>query len=491
MRCVLGIDLGTGSTKAVVLDEAGELIGRGQAEYPLYKPHPRWVEQDPEDWWRGLGAAARQALADVAPAQVACVGLSGQINGAVFVDGAGQPLQRVPIWLDHRSQAECDWAEQRAGDLLRERTLMRLGPVNTLAKVLWVKAHAADVYQQSRWMLLPKDWLRYRLTGQIAAEVSDASTTAAFDLHERQWCGEILAALEVDEGLFPRLVDSPAVVGAVTRAAAEQTGLAAGTPVVAGGGDMPCMILGAGVIEPGVIGLGIGTAAHATAFAETLDPRAFDQLWPMCHPIPGKYAWLGCSFTGGASLKWFKEEFGGRYDELTAAAAAVPAGAEGVFFMPWLEGRATPRPDARARGGFVGLSLGHTKGHLVRAVLEGVVFDLRHSLDCFAEIGLPIDELRIGEGGSHSEVWRQIQADILGRDVVRIATDDLSAVGAAMLAGVGSGLYADFATACQRVVKLAETVRCDRARAAEYQRAFERYRALYPALRDWYDSSPR
>jgi len=486
MRCALGIDLGTGSIKAVLLDEAGDLIGRGQAEYPLYKPHPRWVEQDPEDWWRGLCASVHQALAAIDPAQVACVGLSGQINGAVFVDSAVAPLQRVPIWLDHRSQAECDWAEQRAGDLLRERTLMRLGPVNTLAKVLWVKDHAADVYQQSRWIMLPKDWLRYRLTGQVAAEVSDASATAAFDLYERQWCGEILAALEVDVGLFPPLANSPDVVGTITQAAAAQTGLVAGTPVVAGGGDMPCMILGAGVIEPGIISLGIGTAAHATAFAETLDARAFDKLWPMCHPIPGKYAWLGCSFTGGASLKWFKEEFGGSYEALTAAAAAVPAGAEGLFFMPWLEGRATPRPDARARGGFVGLSLGQTKGHLVRAVLEGVVFDLRHSLDCFAAIGLPIGELRIGEGGSHSAVWRQIQADILGRDVVRIATDDLSAIGAALLAGVGGGLYADFATACQRTVKLAETVRCDPERVEYYQRAFERYRRLYPALRDWY-----
>ena len=491
MRYALGIDLGTGSTKAVLIDEAGDLIARGQAEYPLYKPHPGWVEQDPEEWWQALCASARQALADIDPAQVACVGLSGQINGAVFADSAGQPLQRVPIWLDHRSQAECDWAEQRAGDLLRERTLMRLGPVNTLAKVLWVRDHATDVYQQSRWMLLPKDWLRYRLTGQIAAEVSDASTTAAFDLHERQWSGEILEALEVDIELFPPLADSPDVVGAITQAAAEQTGLVAGTPVVAGGGDMPCMILGAGVIEPGIISLGIGTAAHATAFAETLDPRAFDKLWPMCHPIPGKYAWLGCSFTGGASLKWFKEEFGGSYEELTEAAAAVPAGAEGAFFMPWLEGRATPRPDAQARGGFVGLSLAHTKGHLVRAVLEGVVFDLRHSLDCFAEIGLPIDELRIGEGGSHSEVWRQIQADILGRDVVRIATDDLSAIGAALLAGIGGELYADFATACQRTVKLAETVRCDPERVAFYRQAFDRYRTLYPALRDWYDPSPR
>lgn len=486
MRYVLGVDIGTGSAKAVLLDEAGQLVGRGTADYPLHKPHPGWVEQDGEDWWRGLCASARQTLAGVDSAQVACVGLSGQLNGAVFVDAEGRPLRQVPIWLDHRSQAECDWAEQRAGDLLKERAMARLGPVNMLAKVLWVKANEPEVYKRTRWVLLPKDWLRFRLTGRFGAEVSDASVTAAFDLYAREWSGEILDALEIDAGLFPDLTDSPDIVGEVTADAAAETGLVAGTPVVAGGGDMPCMILGSGVIEPGVVGFGIGTAAHATAFAEELDSRAFNKLWPMCHSIPGKYAWLGCSFTGGASLKWFKEEFGGSYEELTQAAAQVPAGAEGLFFMPWLEGRATPCPDARARGGFVGLSLRHTRGHLVRAVMEGVVYDLRHSLDCFTEIGLPIDELRIGEGGSYSALWRQIQADILGRDVVRIETDDLSAVGAALLAGVGSGLYADFATACRGAVKLAETVSCDAGQAELYRQAFARYGALYPTLKDWY-----
>ena len=206
----------------------------------------------------------------------------------------------------------------------------------------------------------------------------------------------------------------------------------------------------------------------------------------MCHPMPGKYAWLGCSYTGGASLKWFKEEFGGSYEELTEAAAGVPAGAEGLLFMPWLEGSATPCPDASARGGFVGLSLRHGKGHLARAVMEGVVYDLRHSLDCFGEIGLPIEQLRIGEGGSHSPLWRQIQADILGRDVVRIATDDLSAVGAALLAGIGAELYADFQTACGQAVKLAETIHCDRQQVELYSQAFLRYSALYPLLKDWY-----
>ena len=486
MRYVLGVDLGTGSAKAVLLDETGQLLGRGTAEYPLSKPHPGWVEQDPDDWWRGLCSSVREAIAGVDPEEVASVALSGQLNGAVFVDAKGCPQRMVPIWLDHRSQKECDWAQDRAGDLLRDRALTRLGPVNTLAKVLWVKANEPEVYRQSRWALLPKDWLRFRLSGQIGAEISDASVTAAFDLDAREWCNDILDALEIDAGLFPKLSESSEVVGAITKEAAAETGLVVDTPIVAGGGDMPCMILGSGVIEPGIVGLGIGTAAHATACAERLDPRAFNKLWPMCHPIPGQYAWLGCSFTGGASLKWFKDELGGSYEELTRAAAGVPPGAEGLFFMPWLEGRATPEPDADARGGFVGLSLRHTKGHMVRAVMEGVVFDLRHSLDCFGELGLPVDELRIGEGGSHSELWRQIQADILGRDVVRIETDDLSAVGAALLAGVGVGVYADFDTACRRVVKLAECVHCDQATADEYRRVFDRYATLYPALKGWY-----
>lgn len=486
MACVLGIDLGTGSAKAVLLDDGGQVVGRGTSEYPLHKPHPGWVEQDGEDWWNGLCVAARQALEGIDPAQVAGVGLSGQLNGAVFVDGDGRPLRRVPIWLDHRAQAECDWAQERAGDLLRERAMAEVRPVHALAKVLWLKANDPAVYERTRWVLLPKDWLRFRLTGGVAAEVSDASVTAAFDLYERTWSGEILEALEIDAGLFPPMVDSPDVVGEVTDAAAAETGLAAGTPVVAGGGDMPCMILGSGVIEPGIVCLGIGTAAHATASAERLDPRAFGKLSPMCHPIPGKYAWLGCSFTGGASLKWFRDEFGGSYEELTGAAAAVEAGAEGLFFMPWLEGRSTPRVDANVRGGFIGLSLRHTRAHMVRAVMEGVVYDLRHLLDCFAGIDLPVRQLRIGEGGSHSELWRQIQADVLGRDVVRLAIDDPSAVGAALLAGVGTGVYDDFASACRQVVELADTVRCNRERAVFYDRAFGRYAALYPALQGWY-----
>jgi xylulokinase len=486
MGCVLGIDLGTGSAKAVLLDEGGDIIARGSAEYPLYKPHPGWVEQDPEEWYQGLCGAVREVLAQADLGQIACVGLSGQLNGAVFLDGQGQPLRRAPIWLDHRSQAECDWANERAGDLLRERAMARLAPVNMLAKVLWTKANEPEIFRQTESVLLPKDWLRYRLTGGKGSDRSDASVTAAFELYARAWSGEILEALDIEPGLFPPLADSADIVGEIMATAAADTGLVAGTPLVAGGGDMPCMILGSGVIAPGIVSFGIGTAAHATAFADELDPRAFDQLWPMCHPVPGKYAWLGCSFTGGASLKWFKEEFGGSYEDLTAAAAEVPAGAEGLFFMPWLAGRATPCPDTSARGGFAGLTLRHTRGHMVRAVMEGVVFDLRHSLECFTQLDLPINELRIGEGGSQSGLWRQIQADIFGRDVLRIKTDDLSAVGAALLAGVGCGLFADFETACHRAVKLGEMVRCQSEQVEFYERAFRRYGQLYPALKDWY-----
>jgi xylulokinase len=488
MACALGIDLGTSSTKAVLLDEEGQIRGRGSAGYPLYKPQPGWVEQEPEEWWQALGQAVRQALAQggIAGGEIRGVGLAGQLNGAVFLDGRGRVLRPAPLWLDHRSQAECDWGNERAGEFLREDALLRLAPVNMLAKVLWVQRHEPEVYARARTVLLPKDWLRYRFTGTLGSDVSDASVTAAFDLYERDWSGEILEALELNRDLFPPVADSPDVIGEVTGKAAAQTGLAAGTRVVAGGGDMPCMILGSGVIKPGVVSLGIGTAAHATAFAEELDERAFNRLWPMCHTLPGKYAWLGCSFTGGASLAWFREQFGGTYEELTAEAEKAPAGAEGLFFAPWLEGCATPCPDARARGGFLGLTLRHTRGHLVRALLEGVVFDLRHSLECFKELGLPLEELRIGEGGSHSGLWRQIQADVFGRDAVRIATDDLSAVGAALLAGVGTGLFPDFETACGLAVRLGETVRCDAERAAFYQEAYQRYSELYPALREWY-----
>jgi len=485
---VIGIDLGTSSTKTILLSDEGEVVATASAGYPLHKPKPGWVEQESADWWKALCQTVRSVLDEsgVSNSDIKGVALSGQLNGAVFSDEKGNALGRVPIWLDHRSQAECDWANERAEDVIRRHACQSLSPVSTLAKVVWVYKNDLDRLNRTHHVLLPKDWLRYQLTETFAADVTDSSVTAAFDMARREWSGEILDALEIRQDIFPKAYESPEVVGTVTAGAADETGLTEGTPVCAGGGDVPCMVVGGGVVAPGIANVGIGTAGKVTTFAESVSDAAYNQLWPMCHPMPGKYAWLGCTFTGGGSMVWCREQFGGTFDELTALGAEVPAGSEGLFFMPWLEGAATPHPDAHARGGFIGLTLRHTKGHMVRALMEGVVYDLHQSLDCFENVGLPIDEIYIGEGGSRSALWRDIQANVFGRDVKVLETEDLSANGAAIIAGVGTGLFPDFETACYLTIRFGETVRFNAELHAQYDSSYRRYCELYPALKEWF-----
>jgi xylulokinase len=486
MSFVLGIDLGTSSTKTVLLDESGNVVAQASASYPLLQPQPNWVEQNPADWWHAVCETIRAVLSisQLPNSSISSVALSGQMNGAVFVDAQGNPLRPAPLWLDGRSARECDEAQEKAGDLLRDRALHRLNPVNTLAKILWVRRHEPEVYAASHKVLIPKDWVRFKLTGQFASDVSDASVSAAFDLQRREWAWEILDALNVRHDLFPPTFESTAVVGHVTPQAAEDTGLPVGTPVCAGGGDMACMAVGGGVIAPGMVSVTIGTAGHATTFAEGVSDAAFNQLWPMCHAVPGGYFWLGCTYTGGASLTWFKENVlqADHFDTLTAEAANVPPGAEGLFFLPWLAGSATPHPDAHARGGFIGLTLRHTRAHLVRALMEGVVYDLRHCLECFQRLNLPLREIRIGEGGARSPLWRQIQADVFAQPVRLMDTTDASAMGAALIAGVGVGVWRDFEEACGRAIRLGEVVAPISDNVVAYERGYRLYSRFYHDL---------
>jgi xylulokinase len=496
MSFVLGIDLGTSSTKTVLLDENGNVVAHTSASYPLLTPQPHWVEQHPADWWRAVCETIRAVLADspIRPLAVSAVSLSGQMNGAAFVDAHGNPLRPAPLWLDGRSTRECDEAQEKAGDLLRDLALHRLNPVNVLAKILWAQKHEPDVYAASHKVLIPKDWVRFKLTGQFASDVSDASVSAAFDLRKREWAWEILDALNVRHDLFPPVFESTAVVGYVTPPAAEETGLAVGTPVCAGGGDMACLAVGGGVIAPGVVSVTIGTAGHATTFAENVSDAAFNQLWPMCHAVAGKYFWLGCSYTGGASLAWFKDNVWNTqhatrnmqhaFDLMTAEAATAPPCCEGLFFLPWLAGTATPHPDANARGCFIGLTLRHARAHLVRALMEGVVYDVRHCLECFKRLNLPLHEIRIGEGGAKSLLWRQIQADVFGQPVRLMETEDASAVGAALIAGVGVGVWRDFAEACGRTIRLGETIEPTAENVARYERGYRLYSRFYDDLKE-------
>lgn len=490
MSLVMGIDLGTSSTKTIILDQEGMLVATACASYPMSTPRPGWVEQAPEDWWHAVCATIQESIASL-PAPLAAsdikgVAISGQMNGAVPTDQSGVPLRPAILWLDGRSQAECDQANEKAERPLRERALTILNPVNTLAKILWIQGNEPDLYRASKWVLIPKDWVRFRLTGEMLSDVSDASVSGALDLYDRVWSGEILESVGVRDDLFPEVVESTAPAGLVTQSAAGATGLVAGTPVCAGGGDMACMAVGSGAIKPGIVGIGIGTAGHAITYAEDLHDGAFNQLWPMCHSVPDAYFWLGCSYTGGGSLSWFSEQFGDDYESLTTMASEVSAGSDGLFFMPWLAGTGTPHPDARARGGWLGLTLQHGKQHMVRSLMEGVAFDLRQALGCIHGIGLPVTEIRLGEGGVRSKLWRQILVDVFGQEGRLMELGDASAIGAALIAGVGVGVFNDFGEACNRTVQLTDHVRHNPESAILYDACFQKYCDLYPMLKPWF-----
>jgi len=495
MSLVIGIDIGTSSTKTLLLNEEGQVITSASASYQISTPHTGWVEQEADEWWQAVCSTVRQIVhhleSDQSPfstSDIKGVSLSGQMNGAVFVDTDGYPLRSAILWLDQRSQKQCDQANERASHLLRDRALHVLNPINTLAKVLWLKENQPDLYAQVHHVLLPKDWVRFKLTGTFQAEVTDGSVTAALDLYTRNWSGDILEALGIEENLFPEVVESSTITGRITKRVAAETGLRVGTPVCAGGGDMACMAIGSSIVKPGIVSVGIGTAGHVLTYAETVDDAAFNQLWPMCHAIPGKYFWLGCSYTGGASLTWFRDQFGDSFTELIETAQNAPVGSDGLFFMPWFQGTATPCPDANARAGWVGMTLHHTKAHMIRALMEGVVFDLRHSLECFKQLNLPISEIYIGEGGSRSELWRQMQADIFGQQLRILEVEDASALGAAIIAGVGVGVFDDFESACDLTVALGQTICSNTELIEKYERYYQRYCGLYPSLKNWFST---
>ena len=493
MSLVIGIDIGTSSTKTLLLSEEGTIISSASADYQLSTPCTGWAEQDANDWWQAVCDTIRQIIqylesneCSFSTSDIKGISLSGQMNGAVFVDASGNPLRSAILWLDQRAQKQCDQANEQVGYLLRDHALHVLNPINTLAKVLWLRESQPDIYADVYHVLLPKDWIRFKLTGTFKAEVTDASATAALDLYTRNWSGEILCALEIEERLFPEVVESPTVTGQITKSVAEETGLCAGIPVCAGGGDMACMAVGSGIRKPGIVSVGIGTAGHVLTYAEKISDAAFNQLWPMCHAIPDKYFWLGCSFTGGASLTWFHDQFGDSFTELIDFAEDAPIGSDGLFFMPWFQGTATPHPDANARAGWLGMTLHHTKAHMIRSLMEGVVFDLRHSVECFKQLKLPVNEIYIGEGGSRSALWRQIQADVFGKDVQVMAVQDASALGAAIIAGVGVEVFDSFESACGLTVILGETIHSDAERVEKYERYYQRYCNLYPSLKNWF-----
>ncbi|MFB3814524.1 MAG: xylulokinase [Terriglobales bacterium] len=493
MRCWLGIDVGTTGTRALLIDSKGKIVAAATADHPpIHMPEPQWAEQDPADWWRAAKTAIPAALnaAGITGTQVVAVGLTGQMHGLVLLDAADKVLGNSLIWCDQRSQGQVDWINGLVGaeNVLRWTCNPPLTAF-TAPKLLWVRQHRPELYGQARKLLLPKDYVRFCLTGEYATEVSDASGTGLFDVAGRRWSAELVSALQVDHSLLPRVEESTVITGTITRAAAEATGLLAGTPVVGGGGDQAAGGVGNGVVKPGLVSATIGSSGVVFAAADTpsYDPRG--RIHTFCHAVPGKWHVMGVTQGAGISLRWLRDQLGNSYgatnayDEITAAAAAVPPGSSGLIFLPYMMGERTPHLDPHARGAWIGLTAAHTRGHLARAVLEGVAFSLRDTLEIFRSLGVPIAEVRLAGGGARSALWREIQAEIYRARCIVLESTEGAAYGAAILAMVGTREFSSVEEACEACIRVRETVGADPAFSAFYEELYAEYGALYPALR--------
>lgn len=495
MSVVVGIDISTTATKAVLVDSEGGVIGVGTAEYATSVPQPGWSEQDPELWWGGAIGAIRGALAraGISGDDVVAVGLTGQMHGAVLLDRSDRPLRPAILWNDQRTATECDEIRERIG---AERLIQVTGNDAltgfTAPKLLWVRSHEPATWSRVAHVLLPKDFVRLRLTGEHAVDKADGAGTLLFDLAARDWSGEVLDALQLDRGLLPQTFEGPVVTGSVTAAAALLTGLRAGTPVVAGGGDQAANAVGVGAIDPGVVALSLGTSGVVFAATDRalIEPRG--RVHAFCHAVPERWHLMSVMLSAAGSLRWFRDALapGVAYSALDVEAALVPAGSDRLLFLPYLTGERNPHADPLARGAFVGLTVTHERRHFTRAVFEGVAYGLRDGLDQMIGTGLPApSRIRASGGGIASPVWRQILADVLQAEIATVSTSEGAAFGASLLAAVGAGWFESVAQATDRAVEL-RVVAEPGPDASIYAEALGTYRALYPALAPTFGAAP-
>jgi xylulokinase len=485
----LGMDVGTGGTRAVVVDGAGKLIAGASSEHaPFRAEHPGWAEQDPEDWWRAAQEAIRKALAATPEPRepIAAIGLTGQMHGAVMLDENGAVLRPSLIWCDTRTQAECDWLTEKIGyERLIELTCNPALPNFTLTKLLWVKKHQPEIFAKIRHVMCPKDYVRYRLTGEFAIDVQEASGTLLLDVTHRCWSREVAEIAGIDEGWLPRVYESPEICARISDTGAATTGLKTGTPVVAGAGDQGAGAVGMGILQPGSVSATIGTSGvvFAATAKPTKDPKG--RLHTFCHAVPGVWHVMGVTQSAGLSLSWLKETFfnGQSYDALNEAAAKIPAGSDGLEWGPYLLGERTPHLDPEVRAAFACIGTGHTAAHFVRAVLEGVAYSLEDTFTLFAELGIPVSGIRLGGGGARGALWRRIQAGIYGHAVEVLTAEEGGAFGCALLAGVGVKHWANLDEACGQAIEVAERIEPEASDVKVYAAGYAKWRKLYPALR--------
>ncbi|HYL83990.1 MAG TPA: xylulokinase, partial [Candidatus Angelobacter sp.] len=491
---LLGIDVGTGGTRAIVIDYGGKLISSATADHqPFATPHIGWAEQAPEDWWRATCVAVRQALASahLTGKDITSVGFSGQMHGAVLLDERGNVVRPALIWCDVRTEKQCrDLAAALGLQRLIQLTCNPALPNFTLTKILWVRENEPENWQRVRHVLLPKDYVRFRLTGERATDMADGSGTLLLDVAHRRWSREMLDAAALDESLLPAVHESPDICAKVSSQAATESGLAARTPVVAGAGDQAAGAVGMGIVSPGTVSATIGTSGVVFAATDrpALDTRG--RVHTFCHAIPGRWHVMGVTQAAGLSLRWFRDTFttnssgaAASYDQLTAEAAKVPPGSDGLLWTPYLMGERTPHLDGSARGALVGLTASHTRGHVVRAILEGVAFSLRDTFTLFQEMNVPVSSIRLGGGGARSPLWRQIQADVYGHSVELVEAEEGAAYGAALLAGVGAGAWPTVDAACAAAVRVASRVDPQPAAVSTLNESYSAFRRVYPATR--------
>lgn len=500
MKHLIGIDIGTTGAKSVLINERGQVLASDLQEYPLSLPRAGWAEQDPEHWVEATVRSLRNLLAKsgVAPRALAGLSFSGQMHGLVCLDDEGRVLRPAILWCDTRTTEECRIIEERVGGRAKLIQLASNPALEgfTLPKLVWVQRHEPEVFARTRTVLLPKDYVRYRLTGKLGMDMSDAAGTLMLDVKGRKWSKAIMAALGLPMALLPPLGESPDIAGAITARAAAETGLPEGLPVAFGGADNTCAAVGNGVIEEGTVAVSIGTSG--TVIAPTASPLRdkLGRAHTFNHSVPGLWYVMGVMQAAGLSLKWLRDNFAGleramaaetgrdAYEYLTAGAADIPAGAEGLLWLPYLNGERTPHLDANARGVLFGVTARHTKAHVVRAMMEGVAFGLRDSLEIVRSLKIPIREIRITGGGGRSPLWRQIIADVFGQPVVTINVEEGPAFGAAIIAGVGTGVFRDFGKAAGRIIKVTKETKPIAAHTAAYEKPYRLFGRLYADLRE-------
>lgn len=497
MECYLGIDVGTSGTKTLLIDTDGKVIAEANAIYPLHQPKPGWTEQDPEDWWNATVKTVRQVVqtANLKPTDVRAIGLSGQMHGSVFLDKHDRVIRPALLWNDQRTAAECDEIHSLAGG---RKALIKMvaNPALTgfqAPKILWLRNHEKRNFDKLVKVLLPKDDIRRRLIGDDVTEVSDASGTLLLDVVNRKWSNQLLGKLDLDMELLPRLVESDEVTGTLTPQAAKLLGLSTECKVVGGAGDCAAGAIGNGVVQSGILSTSIGTSGVMFVHSDQPQYDSAGRLHTFCHAVNGKWHMMGVNLNSGGSLQWWIDSViqglagvpdNQRYSAATSEAAKVESGSQGLLFLPYLNGERTPHADPHARGSFVGLNLSHTRGHLTRAVMEGVTFALRDSLSIIQDLDVPVKQIRASGGGSKNPLWRQMQADVFGKKITTLEVEQGAAYGVALLAAVGDGVYPSIQSACKATIKVAAETVPDKRSVKRYNRLYPIYQELYGRLKD-------